>query len=53
MRTKNESKRLYRFRGGQVRHGRGVDVKDEAVAKAVNKEYRGESKALGNVEGEG
>lgn len=50
MRIKNESKRLYCFSGGQVLPGRVVDVKDEAVAKALIKAYPGELIALENIE---
>ena len=50
MRIKNESKRLYCFNGGQVLPGRVVDIKDEAVAKALIKAYPGELIALDNIE---
>lgn len=50
MRIKNESKRLYCFNGGQVHPGRVVDIKDEAVAKALIKAYPGELIALDNIE---
>lgn len=50
MRIKNESKRLYCFSGGQVLPGRVVDIKDEAVAKALIKAYPGELIALDNIE---
>lgn len=50
MRIKNESKRLYCFNGGQVLPGRVVDIKDEAVAKALINAYPGELIALDNIE---
>lgn len=50
MRIKNESKRLYCFNGGQVAPGRVVDIKDEAIAKALVNAYPGELIALDNIE---
>ena len=50
MRIKNEGKRTFFFNGGKIAPGEVVDIRDEAIAKALLKCYPNELICLDSLE---
>ena len=50
MRIRNEGKRTFFFNGGKIAPGEVVDIRDEAIAKALLKCYPNELICLDNLE---
>jgi len=50
MRIKNEGKRTFFFNGGKIAPGEVVDIRDEAIAKALLKCYPNELICLDDLE---
>jgi len=50
MRIRNEGKRTFFFNGGKIAPGEVVDIRDEAIAKALLKCYPNELVCLDNLE---
>lgn len=49
MRIRNEGKRTFFFNGGKIAPGEVVDIRDEAIAKALLKCYPNELVCLDNL----
>lgn len=50
MRIKNEGKRTFFFNGGKITPGEVVDIRDEAIAKALLKCYQSELLCLDDLQ---